>query len=433
MRNALVVVGVISSFLFIAGCTDSKAPPIKDQQTEPVDSKTTQAEPVDSKTRQAENIVALIRDARDKATTAQAAVAILQSEVDLMDATDTIVPFETRLELIAALLPLDAKARDLLLEAEDALIKARLAVPSDKEEVLEIADTMRTTAFKDRGRFMIQFHEWIAQGIANSTYDLTELNQELTLRGKLLNAGCSNGVTNTVIERAKEIEPIVVKNTPPVHIVTLAHYNAIQEGMPFTEVTRIVGSAGVASPEIEEGKKWINWENPDGSFLDVLVDNNAVRSKMEEDLPPGTPGDLPPLLNAQNLANSAWWLKIDESDMTLQLFAGGTARITEVGAPLAIEGTWSVSGANLTVFSMGETISLIIDGDQIIGLTRIPAELIQAQPQHQAPPHPVQTRPAAPRQPTVAEIRAANTAAKIPHDAPSRRPTPYAKIQTATS
>lgn len=81
---------------------------------------------------------------------------------------------------------------------------------------------------------------------------------------------------------------------------------------------------------------------------------------------PRPQGQQPPLLNAQNLANSVWKMKIEQYDVQVQLFAGGSALATAAGLPMAIQGSWSVNGANLVIKAMGKTQSVKIVGDQLM-------------------------------------------------------------------
>lgn len=102
-----------------------------------------------------------------------------------------------------------------------------------------------------------------------------------------------------------------------------------------------------------------------------------ARQGQRKNAPPKRPsGNAPPLLNAQNLANSVWQMKIDQYNVQVQLFAGGSARATAAGLPMAIEGSWSVQGAHLVVSAMGKTERAKIVGDQII-VNGVPAKRIR--------------------------------------------------------
>jgi len=61
----------------------------------------------------------------------------------------------------------------------------------------------------------------------------------------------------------------------------------------------------------------------------------------------------PPLLNAVNLVDSKWALKIEGFSVKVTLKAGGVAeaehKIRFGGVPNPLTGTWSVDGATLTV------------------------------------------------------------------------------------
>lgn len=102
----------------------------------------------------------------------------------------------------------------------------------------------------------------------------------------------------------------------------------------------------------------------------------AVQAPPRMAPPPGAPGKQPPLLNAQNLANSVWQMKVDKFDVRIQLFAGGSALATAAGLPMAIQGTWSVNGASLNITAMGKSESAQIVGDQIM-VNGVPAQRIQ--------------------------------------------------------
>ena len=102
----------------------------------------------------------------------------------------------------------------------------------------------------------------------------------------------------------------------------------------------------------------------------------AVQAPPRMAPPPGAPGKQPPLLNAQNLANSVWQMKVDKFDVRIQLFAGGSALATAAGLPMQIPGTWSVNGDTLNISAMGKSQSVKIVGDQLM-VNGAPVQRIQ--------------------------------------------------------
>lgn len=79
----------------------------------------------------------------------------------------------------------------------------------------------------------------------------------------------------------------------------------------------------------------------------------------------------PPLLNETNLTNSRWELSISGIQAEVTLLAGGKAAATTNSSFLrSVEGTWKVSGPDLTVTAsaMGQTktTTLKISGSQIL-------------------------------------------------------------------
>lgn len=89
--------------------------------------------------------------------------------------------------------------------------------------------------------------------------------------------------------------------------------------------------------------------------------------------------DVPPTLNAGNLAGSQWQVPVDDGTITVTLNGGGQATSTAPPKYAAlvkqftgsdtIQGTWAVSGSTLTVTAsaMGRTekVECKISGDQI--------------------------------------------------------------------
>ena len=81
----------------------------------------------------------------------------------------------------------------------------------------------------------------------------------------------------------------------------------------------------------------------------------------------------PPLLNATNLVNSKWSVSIEGIQAEITLLAGGKAsakhNLPMPMIPNPLEGTWSVSGAKLTVTAsaMGQsrTVDIHISGNDL--------------------------------------------------------------------
>jgi hypothetical protein len=75
----------------------------------------------------------------------------------------------------------------------------------------------------------------------------------------------------------------------------------------------------------------------------------------------------PPLLNAQNLLNTAWAMEASGvGTVTVELQANGVASAST--GLLHITGTWSVSGASLTISTsvpVAKTFTCQISGDQV--------------------------------------------------------------------
>lgn len=92
----------------------------------------------------------------------------------------------------------------------------------------------------------------------------------------------------------------------------------------------------------------------------------------------------PPALNAASLANTKWAMKVQGFDVTFTLLPGGQALaesplLERMTQQKQVQGSWSVSGANLTVSVevMGKTQSatavisgnsLLVDGQPITRL-----------------------------------------------------------------
>jgi len=68
------------------------------------------------------------------------------------------------------------------------------------------------------------------------------------------------------------------------------------------------------------------------------------------------------MLNAKNLVNSVW--EIEGAQVTL--LSGGKLKGSHPAFPVSINGTWSVSGATLTVSAMGRTETAQIIGHDIV-------------------------------------------------------------------
>jgi len=92
--------------------------------------------------------------------------------------------------------------------------------------------------------------------------------------------------------------------------------------------------------------------------------------------PAPSSGKIPPLLNAQNLVNTVWQMKIENFNVQVQLFAGGMARATAVGLAMAVDGMWKVNGDSVVVSAMGKTANAKIVGDQLI-VNGVPAKRIR--------------------------------------------------------
>ncbi len=95
---------------------------------------------------------------------------------------------------------------------------------------------------------------------------------------------------------------------------------------------------------------------------------------------PAAAGPLkPPLLNAGNLPNSKWTIPIQGIPVTVTFLAGGQAMADAPGFG-QLQGSWSISGADLTVSAtvMGKSQSQVvkISGDQII-VNGAPAKRLQ--------------------------------------------------------
>ena len=85
--------------------------------------------------------------------------------------------------------------------------------------------------------------------------------------------------------------------------------------------------------------------------------------------PPGVDASAAPLLNATNLANTAWNIPIKGMPVTFNLLPGGTLKAV---APVLgeLQGTWSVDGATLTVSAVyqgkPQTMTAKIAGNNIL-------------------------------------------------------------------
>lgn len=81
---------------------------------------------------------------------------------------------------------------------------------------------------------------------------------------------------------------------------------------------------------------------------------------------PQPPANVPQL-NAQTLANTAWTISTPQvGDVTVQLFANGTAQAQGPNLPMQIQGTWTVNGSNLVVTAMGQTLSAQIVANTLV-------------------------------------------------------------------
>jgi len=68
------------------------------------------------------------------------------------------------------------------------------------------------------------------------------------------------------------------------------------------------------------------------------------------------------MLNAKTLANTAWEIE----GIKVRLLPGGKLKGSHPSVPFEVSGTWSVSGATLTVSAMGQTETAQIVGQEIV-------------------------------------------------------------------
>ncbi len=67
-------------------------------------------------------------------------------------------------------------------------------------------------------------------------------------------------------------------------------YNEIQTGMAYEEVVSILGNPGDNLSTVSQSNvitATFRWKNPDGSSLSLVLQNNRVVSKSEQNLPAG--------------------------------------------------------------------------------------------------------------------------------------------------
>ena len=89
-------------------------------------------------------------------------------------------------------------------------------------------------------------------------------------------------------------------------------------------------------------------------------------------------GKAPAQLNAQSLANTAWTISHPQyGQVTVQLFANGTADASGASIPFPVQGTWTVSGSTLNVSAMGQSISAQIRGNQLVGPNGVTAQRLR--------------------------------------------------------
>ena len=66
--------------------------------------------------------------------------------------------------------------------------------------------------------------------------------------------------------------------------ITTAKFNAIKPGMGYEQIKQLMGSDGVEFTRTEQSNFIVStyqWDNPDGSYVQVTLNNNAVNNKMQ--------------------------------------------------------------------------------------------------------------------------------------------------------
>lgn len=103
----------------------------------------------------------------------------------------------------------------------------------------------------------------------------------LCLLGLLFVGGCV--ALMAVVGTAPEVIDSVQEQMQP--IATKAEYDAIRDGMSYAEVAEIIGTAGeeTASGGAEAGfdTKMYSWQNPDGSNMNAMFQNDRMIQKAQ--------------------------------------------------------------------------------------------------------------------------------------------------------
>jgi hypothetical protein len=110
---------------------------------------------------------------------------------------------------------------------------------------------------KDANEWAAKYHKLLRQAEAIQDKSITPRAKELVREGKL-----------------KEADTLLKRST-----ISMAHYNAIRDGMTYQEVVKILGRPGVEEGRSRSGDITVThykWKNPDQTYLGVTFITRVV-------------------------------------------------------------------------------------------------------------------------------------------------------------